>query len=340
MTHRRYRNLALIEQVLKTIRHYDMARRGDRIVATVSGGPDSVFLLCALDRLRTKLGIDLAVAHLDHGLRGVESERDARFVADLARSMGLGCLQKSVDLRARRKKDRSTEEAGREERYAFFRHCAHRIGAKVIATGHTLDDQAETVLMRIVKGASIKGASGIPPVRAEGSALTVIRPLIEIEKSDIVRFLDANAVPYRIDATNRDDAYFRNRVRHEIIPFLERYNPRIKRALSNFAGHLREDVSFISNEKARRSAGIVSGRTGSLSLDLKKIAIQPRALVKEIVRDALEEAGADLKKLSYKHWKEIEAVVRHKRKGDSLDLPGGVRMTRGDTHLLLFQRKD
>lgn len=339
MTHRRYKNLALIEKTLKTIRHYDMVRKGDRVVAAVSGGPDSVFMLFALDHLMKKVGIELAVAHLDHGLRGAESERDARFVEDLARGLGLVYLGARVDLKGRKEKGLSTEESGRAARYAFFRECARNLGANTIATGHTIDDQAETVLMRLIRGSSLKGAAGIPPVREDGSSLRVIRPLIELGKNEITRFLDDNGIAYRIDATNRDAVYFRNLTRHEIIPFLERYNPRLKTALSNFAAHLREDLSFINKEKEKRSAGIVSRRGGSVMLDLKEVIIQPRALVKEIVRDALESAGADLKKLSYKHWKEIEAFIRFKRGEGSLDLPGGVRMTRLKTELCLSSRK-
>jgi len=314
-----------------------MTSPGDAVLVAVSGGPDSVFLVHALNYLKDKLGIALSVCTLDHGLRGYESEKDTRFVEALSTTMGLRCIRKKIDLRESKNKGLSTEEAGRAERYAFFRDSAIAVGANVIATGHTIDDQAETVLMRLIKGSSLKGACGIPPAREDARGLKIIRPLIELEKKEIVDYLEENGIDFRVDATNFTRVYFRNVVRHEILPFLERFNPRIKKALSNFAGHLREDSAFINEEKAKRAAGAILKTRDRVSLNLKDIVVQPKALMKEIVRDSLEAANADIKKLSYKHWKEIDNFVRNKRNGSSLDLPGGIRLTRRKKVLEFFK---
>jgi len=330
--------IGLIEQVLKTIRNYDMIREGEKVIVAVSGGPDSVFLLHSLGRLKKKLKIkELIVCNLDHGLRGKESEDDSDFVKGLSKDLGTGLVHKKIDKNILRSGDLSTEEAARLERYKFFKESAKKTGATVIATGHTLDDQAETVLMRLVKGSSLKGAIGIPPVRMEGS-VRFIRPLLELSKDEIQKYLDGGKVAYRIDRTNFEPVYFRNVVRREVIPFLERYNPRIKRALFNFAEHLREDFEFI--REARQNSRLILHdsrlKSGAVALKLKDIVIQPKALQKEILRDALEKAGGEVKKLSFRHWKELEALISRKHKGSALHLPGGIGVTRTDT-LLVFR---
>ncbi|MDD5137024.1 MAG: ATP-binding protein, partial [Candidatus Omnitrophica bacterium] len=204
----------------------------------------------------------------------------------------------------------------------------------VIATGHTLDDQAETILIRLIKGASLKGMAGIAPVRDE-VACRIIRPIIELEKGEVKRYLDKANIPYRIDRTNEEPIYFRNIVRSEIIPFLERYNPRLKRVLSNLAGHLREDFEFIAKEKSRAMKGMKSSiQGGAVGLELKTIVVQPRALQKEILRDLLERSGGTVKKLSFRHWKELENLIKLKKKGKSVDLPGGIRAERTSSEIV------
>lgn len=327
----------LTERVLKTIRNYDMLRPGDCILVCVSGGPDSVFLLLALDKLRSKLKIKLAVCNLDHGLRGKESEEDSCFVKNLSRELGVEFIHKRIDVRKIKSSGLSTEEVARDQRYKFYFKAVERVKATVIATGHTLDDQAETILMRLIKGSSLKGLVGISPVREE-AACRIIRPLIELEKNEITQHLDDSGISYRIDHTNLEPIYFRNVVRSEIMPFLQKYNPRLKRVLSSLAEHLREDFEFISREKARVGRKIARIKAGRVEIELKDIAVQPRAIQKEILRDSLENAGGEVKKLSFRHWKEIENLIRHKRKGNSVDLPGGVRATRNSRTLEFYKQ--
>ena len=173
----------LIERVLKTIRNYEMLKPDDTVLVAVSGGPDSVFLLQALGHLKSKLKLKkLVVCNLDHGIRGKESGEDSLFVKKITEDLNLGFIHKKIDLSKKRSKGLSTEEIAREERYKFFNDAAGAVKADVVATGHTLDDHAETILMRIIKGASLKGVIGISPVREEGS-LKIIRPLFELEKA-------------------------------------------------------------------------------------------------------------------------------------------------------------
>lgn len=309
---------------------------GDSILATVSGGPDSVFMLLTLVSLKCKLKLgDIAVCNIDHGLRGDESKEDSAFVRKLAHKLGLKIFHKTINLSPAGSTKLSTEERAREARYKFFKEAATAAGAKVIATGHTLDDQAETVLMRIIKGSSLKGIVGIAPVREEGD-LRFIRPLIEIEKDEIVRYLDTNSTPYRIDRTNLEPIYFRNIVRRQIIPFLEKYNPRLKRALFSLAEHLREDFEFIEDEKKKAGREMGPSESGMTEVALKDIVVQSRAIQKEILRDMLESSGGEVKKLSFRHWKEMDRLLRSREKGISVDLPGGIRVTKGEK-LLTFR---
>ena len=328
----------LIERVLKTIRNYEMLKPGDTVLVAVSGGPDSIFLLQALAHLKNKLKLNnLVVCNLDHGIRGKESSQDSLFVKKITEYSDLGYIHKKIDLSKNRSKGLSTEETAREERYKFFKEAAKAVKAGVIATGHTLDDQAETILMRIIKGASLKGVVGISPVREEGS-LRIIRPLFELEKAEIEKDLDSRGVEYRIDSTNAEGIYFRNVIRRDIIPYLEKYNPRLKRALCSMAEHLREDFEFINEAKSGLLGHLARSSGGSLEIKLKDLTIQPKALQKEIVRDALEKSGGEVKRLNFRHWKEMEQLIKHKRKGNSMDLPGDIRVTRTASSIVFRSR--
>jgi len=323
----------LIERVLKTMRNYEMLMPGETVLAAVSGGPDSVFMLHALNKLKRKLKIkDVAVCNLDHGIRGEESEEDSLFVKGIAAQLGLKFVHKKIDLKGAKPKKFSMEEAARDERYKFFKEAAKKTSAAVVATGHTLDDQAETMLMRLIKGASLKGLVGISPVR-DWDGLRIVRPLAELEKTEILRYLHDAGIPYRIDRTNLEDKYFRNVIRREVVPFLEKYNPRLKRSLFNLAEHLREDLEFITTEKSKAGIAKTDSAGKKAEVDLKDIIMQPRAIQKEILRDMLDRSGGLVKRLSFRHWKEMEALVRRKGKGSSVHLPGGVRIMRTDKTL-------
>lgn len=327
-----------LQAVIRTIRQYGMLRRGDTVLVAVSGGPDSVYLARVLRAVRTTFCLSrLVLCHLDHRLRGSASREDARFVGRLARELGLACIRRSVDVTAARKKGMSLEETARDVRYRFYRDAARRVRATVLATGHTLDDQAETVLMRIIKGSSLKGILGVPPVREE-RGLRIIRPLIALDKGTILEALREEGAAYRIDRSNDDSVFFRNVVRNEIIPFLQQYNPRLKRALSSLAEHLREDYRFI--EQARqRSRTLATRKKAAIEVPLKDMILQPKAIQKEIVRDTLERAGGSVKKLTFRHWKDVELLITHKTKGAAVDLPGGVRITRTDRALSFARRR-
>ncbi|MBN1354500.1 MAG: tRNA lysidine(34) synthetase TilS [Candidatus Omnitrophica bacterium] len=331
----------LERKILDTIDYYGMLRTGSKVLVAVSGGADSVFLAYVLNRLKRKLGIKLYLAHLDHGIRGAESRRDALFVKKLADKLGIKLYSgrlKPAHAAKRAKARLSLEEELRNKRYAFFKKAAASSGARTVVTAHTLDDQAETVLMRVIKGTALKGLIGIHPVRTDG-IIRFARPLIEIEKSEITNYLKNEKIPFRTDSTNRDDKFLRNRIRNKVLPYLEKINPQIRRSLSNLADSLREDFEFIESEKKKIDKMVKTGKHAR-HIPLADILLQHKALRKEIAREALKSVGGNIKKLTFRHWKDIDGLIRTKKSGKSLDLPGAVKISKTAEKLIFAKTHD
>jgi tRNA(Ile)-lysidine synthase len=227
----------LITKVKKTIRKYHLLNKGDRVLVAVSGGPDSVCLLSVLQMFAKELDLTLHIAHLNHLFRGRESADDERFVAALAQKTGIPATIEQVDVPAFcRERGISAQEGAREVRYAFLDKVARSVEASRIATGHTATDQAETILMRLLRGAGISGLSAIPPKRGD-----IIRPLIESTRQEILAYLDTAALPFVSDSSNAKPVYTRNRIRMELLPMLKGFNPRIVETLALEAALIRDE---------------------------------------------------------------------------------------------------
>ncbi|MFH1552568.1 MAG: tRNA lysidine(34) synthetase TilS [Candidatus Omnitrophota bacterium] len=331
---------AFLKRVKDTVKRYDMLHKGDRVLAAVSGGADSVCLLKALLDMRKGLGIEVIAANMDHGIRGKESEADSDFVKSLSEKFKLKYVHKKVNLASGRGKGGSFEEQAREKRYAFFRKAAMENKCNVIATGHTMDDQAETILMRVIYGSSLAGITGIPPFRTEG-ALRIVRPLIRVERRDILDFLDKDGLEYTEDSTNLDVKYLRNKVRHEVLPFLEKYNPRLRRSLVNLSDTLREDLLFISTEKEKIiKKHAPGGGSAVCGIKIKDIILQPKTLRKEIFKVLFKRAGGNVKKLTYRHWMDMDYFLRAAEKNKSLDFPGNIRVTKRRDEVVFARRRN
>lgn len=264
---------SVLQPVLSYIRERALLRAGDRVAVAVSGGADSVVLLRVLLELRAELGIVLAVTHFNHGLRGDESNADEAFVADLARHHGLEFFAAHGDVRQHAFTGKlSTEAAGRELRYRWFAALAEEQRLNAIATAHTLDDQAETVLLKFLRGAGTKGLAGIYPVLTlgaewagaetsspEGAPLQnripdarIVRPLLCVSRQEVESYLAALGQSWREDESNLDRRFLRNRLRHELLPLLEReFNPNIRHALSDLAEIARGDEEFWQTQVRR-----------------------------------------------------------------------------------------
>jgi tRNA(Ile)-lysidine synthase len=312
---------SLGQTVLAYIRKHELLKAADRVGVAVSGGADSVALLRLLLELRKEIGIVLSVVHFNHKLRGAESEEDERFVAELARRHKLELGHESGDVAAHAaEKHLSLETAAREMRYRYFRQLLVEGPLNRIATGHTLDDQAETVLLKIVRGAGGRGLAGIyPRLLVHGSQFSdssIIRPLLGTRRRELEAYLLGLGQSWREDKSNRDLRHMRNRVRHGILPRLERYlNPAVREALAETAEIARGEEEYWEKEVSR-VLPLVWRATGVLNLSL--LEAWPLALQRRVVRAATEALGL---RLDFQHVEEILAL--RSTRAASTALPDG-----------------
>jgi tRNA(Ile)-lysidine synthase len=319
----------LISLVRRTIKAHRMMARGDRVVVAVSGGPDSVALLYLLWQLRYDLGVHLHVAHLDHGLRGGDSQRDARYTRRLARRLKLPITLERIQLSAGMVG--SLEEQAREARYAFLERVAIEVKARRIATGHSADDQAETVLMRILRGAGSAGLAGIPPVRGK-----IVRPLIQVRRHQIEEYLRRHRLRPRRDATNRDLRYLRNRVRNELIPFLEkRYNPNMVETL-NRIGRLEWEERTYFGEMCEDLLKSMAKKdsNGKIVLDLRSFADYFNIGGKFLIRELIRKTKGNLWRIGYQHVERVYLLARDGSIGARVHLPDEVVVERAAQSLI------
>lgn len=281
---------------------------GMRVAVAVSGGADSVALLRALLEAAPEIGLVLTVAHVHHGIRGAEADADAAFVAELAARHGLAFCRKDVDARLSARENReSLEEAARNLRYAWFTELLESGMADAVATAHTLDDQAETVLHKFLRGAWTQGLAGIHPVLAlpRGS---ILRPFLGVRRGDIEAWLSKIGQDWREDASNRDMDYTRNRLRNELLPMLASYNPQISRQLANLATVARDEDAYWEGELARLLPQLLlpgkpvrgGGRAASpgrgesiLAIEIERLPMAT-AVRRRVLRAAARRLGADL----------------------------------------------
>jgi len=321
----------LLVKITRTVERYRMLEPGELVLVAVSGGVDSIALLHALSELRDELGVDLAVAHLDHRIRS-ESGADAAFVEREAAKLGLPLVQEARDVPAYAKaKKLSLEEAAREVRYSFLEEVARRLNAQRVALGHHRDDLAETVLLNLIRGAGPVGLRGMAPVRGK-----FIRPLIECSRKEIEAFARERGLEYRLDRTNLEMDYLRNRVRLELLPLLERYRPGVASRLAQTGLLLGELVDFIEElARERLEEALLEEREGELVLDRKRILRGKRALRGFILREAIRRLRGELRDLEFQHLQALEELITREETQAEMHLPGGVRFRRRGEQLIL-----
>ena len=274
----------LKKSLLADIRAHGLLKTGETVLAAVSGGPDSVFLLYLLLSMKNELGIEVRAAHLNHGLRGREADADAAFVRMLAGKLGVPVTIKKLDVKAiSRKKKQSIETAAREARREFLQATARKHRCGKIATGHTRDDQAETVLMHLVRGSGLAGLAGIPRVNGP-----FIRPLLGIGRADLLAYLDRNKLAYRMDRTNQDLEFTRNRIRHRLLPVLREFNPRISYALAGLSQIVRSDLDLIREATLQAFKASSRADSAQISIDLSKFKRYNNGLQNHLIRYSVE----------------------------------------------------
>lgn len=330
----------ILERVQRTIEKFDMLECKDRVIVAVSGGPDSVALLYLLNKLKRDWQLYLHVAHLNHMLRKDQAKGDLEFVMSLAKKLKFPVTCESIDVRNFAQKTRlSCEEAARKLRYNFLFKVANENKAGKVALGHNWNDQAETVLMRFLRGSGISGLRGIPAKRELGSCL-IIRPLIEIERKQILHFLSAKNISYRTDCSNLENLYFRNKVRNQLLPFLEKeYNSKIKEMLVNFAENVSVDFDFLEHEGQDKFKAVrIGANKKGVVLHAKKFSSLHKAIQRMITRLAIKQLKGDIRRIDYRHWKELEDLFKKRPLNSIVDLPDGVSVVKQRERLVFYNR--
>jgi len=329
---------SLVAAVDRALRATGMPSRSATLVVGLSGGADSVALLDALASLRRRRGFRVVAAHLDHRLRPGSAD-DAAFCAELCRALDVPLRVGRADVRARAARERGgLEQAARRERYAFLRRVRDEEAAFAIAVAHTRDDQAETLLLRLLRGAGATGLAGMRPRSGD-----VVRPLLAVSRGDVLTHLRERGLAWREDPSNADLAHRRNRVRHELIPYLEeRFNPGVRASLARTASVLADEAAHLRGEAEALIAAISHEEGGALLLRRSALAEAPTAVARAAIRQALVRAGG-LARVGAVHVEGILRLARAKApSGRRLPLPGGreARFTRDDVRIEKRTRRD
>jgi len=297
---------------------------GESVLVAVSGGPDSVALLHLFARLRGEKPFALAVAHLNHALRGAEADGDQEFVAALAERLRLPCYGRRLFPGELQKTSEGLEAAGREARYAFLRDTATRIRADRVALGHTRDDQAETLLMRLLRGSGSRGLAGMYPCKDS----LFIRPLLQIPRELLRIYLRSVQEPWREDSSNQDLDRTRNRIRHRLIPVLqEEYNARVVEILARTTDVLREEDEYLESVSRDLVTRLVRKEEQGLSLAIPPLRILPAALRRRVLRKYLEAfVGPGSIPQDFETTAVLEDLVREGRHGQALTIAPGLEI--------------
>ncbi len=322
----------LEQRVLDFTRQHHLVSGGEKLVVAVSGGADSVCLLHILVGLQAKLKVKLHLAHLNHQLRDADSEADADYVSDLARKLGITATIERRDVKAYQKKKRlSPEEAAREVRYRFLTEVAKDISAKRVAVGHTQDDHIETILMHLIRGAGTRGMRGLQPSTewpSKAGNLTVIRPLLEVSHQETEDYCHQHQLTPRLDASNLSLSPLRNRIRQQLLPLLQSYNPGIAEALLRTGRIAGDDIDFLDKETARLWNKIARQQGEVIILDKKGFDRLPPTLQRYLLRASAERLLGSAKDIEMRHIEEMMAALG-KPAGKRLSLPGGLIFATG-----------
>ncbi len=301
-------NGSVLEQVRATISRYNMLAPDARVIVAVSGGPDSVCLLHVLRELKIPV---VGIAHVNHKLRGEASEEDQRFVAAMACEMELEFYSEAAPCSGG-----NLEQTARRARREFFHDLIRRDLADRVALGHTRDDQAETVLFRLLRGSGLAGLAGILPVTAEG----LIRPLLGVTRGEVETFLRERGIPWREDASNLEPRFARNRIRRELLPRLKQdWNPHITESLSHLADLAYEEERWWAAEIARLAGDMLAVSPGAVEVSARELARLPRAVARRLIRHAIRQAKGNLQGVQFSH---IEHVLKLLEATGQVQIPG------------------
>ncbi|MFQ5859597.1 MAG: tRNA lysidine(34) synthetase TilS, partial [Anaerolineae bacterium] len=329
------------ERVRATISEHGLFKAGETVVVGVSGGPDSLCLLHILKGLQDELQIQLHVGHLDHAIRP-ESADDARFVAGLAKDWGLPATIERQDVPGlARAEGFAMEQAARRARYRFLARIAGRNGARTVAVGHNADDQVETIVMHLIRGAGLAGlrgmqprlpyppALGTPEAQVIADTLSLVRPLLEVPRSAIEAYCQEHSLRPRFDRSNLDTTFFRNRLRHELIPELETYNPNIREVLRRTARVIADEYDYLRQQRAADWERVVTPGDGCFVFDLSTWQTLHVSTQRSLLRQAVRRLRRELRDVDWVHIENALEVANTKPAGSEAVLPAGLALFKG-----------
>lgn len=313
-----------LSKVKKSLTRYGMINQGDLVIVGVSGGPDSVCLLDILYQLRDELNIRLIVAHYNHGLRKDEDESETRFVQELANALYLPFETEKTHLLSEGP-NASLEERARNARYNFLERMKEKHGAQKIALGHNLNDQAETFLMRLLRGSGSSGLTGIPPCRDN----VIIRPLIETKRAEIEAYLEARHLSFMMDSSNLDRRFLRNKIRLELLPSLLEYQPRLIEHLGQLADILREENAYlerVAQDWVERKAE--PGPRGDILIPLSPFLNLSQPIRNRVTRHLIVRVCNTLRRIDQHHIDAVHSLALGRRPQGMISLPNGLTVKR------------
>lgn len=311
----------MINKVLETIEKNKMFEKGDKVIIAVSGGPDSMCLLNILYGLSKKLGIDISVAHLNHCLRGKDADQDEKYVKEFCYTLNIDFYSKKVDVKALAKNlGLSCEMAGRKVRYEFFEEVKQQISANKIAIAHNANDQAETILMRIMRGTGLAGLMGIRPVRDN----VYVRPIIKVTRDEVEKYCCDNKLDPKIDKTNFENIYGRNKVRLELIPYIkEKFNTDIVMTLNRLSDTLSVDNEYLESISLQKYKLYCKEKGKEVTIK-KEAFFEPEAILTRIIRLSISYVNGSTYNFEKKHILDIIDIQKNHSTGTLVSLPAGI----------------
>ncbi|MEG1409242.1 MAG: tRNA lysidine(34) synthetase TilS [Terrisporobacter sp.] len=328
----------IVDRVRSTIDKYNLLQKGDKIVLGLSGGPDSVSLLHVLKQLESEYDISIYAAHLNHQIRGIEAQKDVMYISRLCDSLGVKLFVKSINVPAYCKENGlSIEEGARKLRYEMFYEIKQKTKSNKIAIGHNLNDQAETILMRMMRGTGLQGLRGIEYKRDD----TIIRPILDIERSSIEKYCDEHELNPRIDSTNLENIYTRNKIRLELIPYMqENFNNNVVESICRMGNNLKLDSEYIEQEginKFNEVAKLNNNEEVEISLD-KYIDLH-KAIKSRIIRNSIKYILGDTNFVDQKHIEDIIELEEDTKINKKIVLPRGLFVYRNKNNILLTNKE-
>ena len=312
----------IFEKVLDTINRHNLIEKGDKIVLGISGGPDSVCLLHILNRLKEQFDIEIYAAHLNHQIRGIEAQKDALYVTRLCEEMGIKYFVRSIDVPKYCQENKlSIEDGARKLRYEMFFEIMQRTHANKIAIAHNVNDQAETILMRIMRGTGLHGLRGIEYIRDN----VIIRPILDIERSEIESYCEQYNLNPRIDQTNLDPIYTRNKIRLKLLPYMqENFNSNVTKAIVRMSSSIKEDSDYIESNALMKFEEICLISDDSIDIPIDLFVDLHNSIKYRVLRYAIKYVLGDTNFIDQKHILEIIELEPEKKVGKKLNLPRGL----------------